>query len=167
LYERRRHSVITWKFCLTLALTCCAIGACKAAETAIPLEATLGGHVEYSLSGGLPGIRQSLTIHDTGLVEARDDKHRKMARGQLDPARLAELRAAFMKINANPETATQRLGTRCADCYQHTIKATISGRHHHVDVNSTALQASPYGEIARSLSQILRETLYQPAMTNE
>lgn len=150
-----------------LVLSYGAIGACKAVETAMPLQATLGGHVEYYLSGGLPGIRQSLTIDDTGLVDARDDKHRKMARGQLDPARLAELRAAFMKINTNPGSTTQRLDTRCADCYQHTVKAIIGGRHHYVDVRTTALQASPYGEIVRSLSQILRETLFQPAMTNE
>jgi hypothetical protein len=145
-------------------LTCCAIGACKAVETAKPLQETLGGHVEYYLSGGLSGIRQSLTIHDTGLIDARDDKRGKMARGQLDPVRLAEIRAAFMKIDAEAGTTTQGLAVRCADCYQYTIKATVGGRRHQVAVSSAALQASPYDEIVKSLSQILRETLSNERM---
>jgi hypothetical protein len=165
--ERRTHSIISWNTCLTWVLACCAVGACKAVETTMPLQATLGGHVEYSMSGGLSGIRQSLTIHDSGLVEARNDKRGKTALGQLDPTHLAELRAAFNKINANPETIPQRLDARCADCFQHTIRAIIGGKHHRVDVNSMALQASPYGEIVRFLSQILRETLFRKSITNE
>ncbi len=161
------HPVISWKICLTLAGTFCAISACKAVETAAPFQATLGGHVEYSFNGGISGHRQSLTIDDTGLIDARDDKHKKMARGQLAPARLADLRAAFMKIKENPETAKQRLGARCADCIHYSVRATIDGRHHQVDVNSVALQASPYHEVVQSLSQILSETLTRSARVNE
>ena len=161
------HPVVSPKICLTLVCTFCAISACKVVETAAPFQATLGGYIEYSLSGGLSGNRQSLTIDDTGLINARDDKRRKMARGQLDPARLAELRAAFMKINENPGPAKQRSGARCADCYNYSVKATIGGRLHHFDLNSLALPASPYGEVVQSLSQILSETLSRPAMVNE
>lgn len=161
------HPVVSLKVCLMLLCTFCVIGACKAVETAVPFQATLGGHIEYSFSGGISGNMQNLTIDDAGRIKARDDKHRKIARGQLDPARLVELRAAFMKINENPETAKQHLGGRCADCYHYSVVATIGGRQHRVDVNSTVLQASSYGEIVRSLSQILSETLSPPVIINE
>ena len=148
-------------------LSCCAINACKAVETGTPQQLKLGGHVEYSMSGGFAGIRQSLTIQDTGQIEAHDEKYGKVVRGQLDAARLARLRATLIKISANSETTSPRLGTGCTDCYQHTVKATFGDRRFQVYMNSMALQASPNGELVRTLSLILREVLSRPATANE
>ncbi len=116
---------------LALLLGCCAFGACKAVDVAAPGQATLDGQVEFYLSGGFAGIRQNLIVDDSGLIVVQDEKRGKIARGQLDPVRLAEVRAAFMKVDADTGSATRQLGGRCADCYQYTIKATIGGKHHH------------------------------------
>ena len=151
--------MISWKICLVLVFAVGPIGACKAVETAAPSRTTLGGHIEYSFSGGISGKMQSLTIDDAGQINARDDKLRKVTRAQLDPVRLADLRAAFMRINEIQETAKTRLGAQCADCYHYSVMAIIGGKRHHVESNSMALPASSYGEIVRSLSQILSETL--------
>lgn len=155
------------KVSLIVLLACCMFGACKAVETVAPLQTTPGGQVEFSVSGGFAGIRQSLTVDGTGLIVARDDKRGKVVRGQLDPARLAEIWAVFMKINPEAGATTQRLDARCKDCFQYTIMSTAGGRRHRASVSSAALSASPYGEVVKSLSQILRETLSQTANVNE
>lgn len=152
---------------LVVLLACCTLGACKTVETVTPLQATLSGQVEFSVSGGFAGIRQSLTVDSTGLIVARDDRRGKVARGQLDPARLAEIWEVLMSVNAEAGATTQRLDARCVDCFQYTIMSTTGGRRHRANVSSTALSASPYGEVVKSLSQILRDTISQAANVNE
>jgi hypothetical protein len=152
---------------LVVLLACCTLGACKTVEAVTPLQATLSGQVEFSVSGGFAGIRQSLTVDGTGLIVARDDRRGKVARGQLDPVRLAEIWAVFMKINPEAGATTQRSDARCMDCFQYTIMSTAGGRRHRASVSSAALSALPYGEVVKSLSQILRETLSQAANVNE
>jgi hypothetical protein len=119
------------------------------------------------VSGGFAGISQSLAVDGTGLIVARDDRRGKMARGQLDPARLTEIWAVFMNINAETGATAQRLDARCADCYQYSIMSTAGGRRHRANVSSAALSASPYGEVVKSLSLILRETLSQATNVSE
>jgi len=126
---------------------------------ATPGQATLGGQIEFYMSGGFAGIRQSLMVDETGVIVVQDDKRGTIVRGQLDPARLAEIRSAFMKIDVEAGAMTRQLGVRCADCYQYTIKAAVGGKRHHVAVNSVVLQVSPYNEIVISLAQIMHETL--------
>jgi len=138
---------------------CFVIVACTVAKTAVPGQYTLGGQIEFYISGGFAGIRQSLIVDDTGLIVGKDDKRGISRRGQLDPDRLAKVRAVFMAIDVEDGNTTQRSGSRCADCFRYTIKATIGGKHHRVSLNSTAIQISPYGEAVNSLSQILHETL--------
>jgi len=144
---------------LAFIVACCVLGACKTVDFAASAQATLGGQVEFYLSGGFAGIRQSLEIDDSGTIVVQDKKRGNIVRGQLESVRLADLRAAFMKIDVEPGSTSRQLGTRCADCYQYTINATVGGKHHHVAVNSAVLQTSPYGEIVQSLAQILHETL--------
>lgn len=138
---------------------CFAFCACAAESTAVHGQNTLGGRIEFSMSGGFAGIRQGLTVDDTGQTITNDEKRGLSIRGQLDAVRLAELRTAFKAIDVEDGTMTQRSGSRCADCFQYTIEATIGGRHHRAAMNSTSIHKSPYGDIVKILSQILREML--------
>lgn len=140
-------------------MACGAFVACNAVDVVPPGQDTLGDKVEFYMSGGFAGIRQSLIVDGNGLIIVQDDKRRKIIRWQLDPVRQAKIRTAFMKIDTEARTMTQRLDARCADCFQYTIKATVGGKRHQVVVNSTVLQDSPYHEVVHALTQILRETL--------
>jgi len=144
---------------LALLMACGAFAGCNAVDIVPPGQNTLGGKVEFYMSGGFAGIRQSLIVDDNGLIIVQDDKRGKLVRGQLDPVRQAEIRAAFMKIDTEAGTMTQRLDALCADCFQYTIKSTVGGKRHQVVVNSAVFQDSPYHEIVKALVQILRETL--------
>lgn len=144
---------------LALLLTCSVFGACKAVDIATPSQATLGGQIEFYMSGGFAGIRQGLMVDDTGQIVFRDDKRGIRLHGQIDPSRLEEVRASFVAINAENGSTPKQLGAKCADCFQYSIKATIGGRLHRVFISSAAIQESPYSGIVKTLSQIMREIL--------
>lgn len=105
-WRTQRPGFLTVHLYHALLLTSCALGACNAVEIAPPRQDTLDVQVEFYLSGGFAGNRQSLKIDGTGLIVVQDNKRGNIARGQLDPVRLAEIRAAFMKIDAEAGTAT-------------------------------------------------------------
>lgn len=150
------------KIGVALACASCLLVACKTVESVTPPRVTLGGQVRFSLSGGFAGIRQHLTIDDTGRIQVRDERRGKTVHGQLDPARLAAIRAAFMNIDPEAGPVKTPMDTRCRDCLYCSIQATVDGRHHRASA-ATTFSHSPYGELAASLSRILHETLGQPS----
>src|SRR4030065_2851620 len=111
-------------------VACGAFGACSAVDVVPPGQDALGGKVEFYMSGGFAGIRQSMIVDGNGLIVVQDDKRGKIVRGQLDPVRQAEIRAAFMKIDTEAGTMTQSLDARCADCFQFKIQGTAGGKSH-------------------------------------
>lgn len=136
---------------------CCFIGACQAISPSS--RALLGGKIEFKASGGFAGIRQSLTVGDDGTCLARDDRIRKEVSCRLSPELLMELKSAFRKCAPIVETNTLPVAKQCADCFYYSIKATVEGTAHEVNISMLNAESSPYGRVVLSLSQILRETL--------
>lgn len=161
-HTRTRHTSRSTAVGIIMFAVCGVLGACRNAETAMLSQAKLGGQVEFTLRGGFAGLRQRLAIDDNGWISAQDEKRGKTVRAHLDPARLASIRAAFMNIDAEAAAVKSLRDTRCRDCFHYTIQATIDGKRYRNGASSTTLSDSPYGDLIKSLSQILRETLSQP-----
>lgn len=124
----------------------------------VPREASLGGHVLFRVDGGFAGVRQTLSIDDSGLAVARDERRGTETRRRLDAARLAELRTAFANVDDRERPPARRPPGRCPDCLQFTLAATVDGERH--DVRTHVPARSPaYREVMTLLSEILRDML--------
>lgn len=132
------------------------VTACHAVGT--KAKNTLGGQIEFQASGGIAGMRQTLTIDDAGIAVARDERRHREKRTQLPATRLVEIKAAFSKIDPKQrDGAASR--PQCADCYEYKVIATIDGTHYEGAADTQTLATSPYRDAIPPLLRLLRETL--------
>lgn len=132
--------------------------ACQAVE--VPNRATWGGQIEFKVSGGFAGVRQSLIIQKDGTFIARDARLKKEVAGSLHDETLGKLISSFRSHDLlAPEINKPTSSKRCADCIQYSSKAIVDNRLHHISTNSADMAASPYNHTMILLLKILRESL--------
>lgn len=149
-----RSSIYRW----ILVSVSCLVVACQAVE--VPSRVSWGGQIEFRVSGGFAGIRQSLIIRNDGTFIARDDRLKKEVTGRLDDETLGKLISSFGSNDVlEAESNKPPSSKRCADCIQYSSKAIVDNRLHHISINSADMTASPYNHTMILLLKILRESL--------
>ena len=119
--------------------------------------------LEFSVSGGIDGRVQSLTVRADGHLLAQDQRRALRFERQLDDAtreRLARLVAAAP--NTAGSAPGRPLARPCPDCIQYQLDISADGRRQRVLLDTRTLPASPHGELVRVLTTLLRQSLSEP-----
>jgi len=115
-------------------------------------------NIEFFVSGGIAGTRQTLHIDSSGNALLHDEKIQTTKRSRISTEKFNLINAAFDRARAVAATNTvKQLGRPCADCLVYEVRAVVHGNQYQIKCNTIDLGHSPYREVILQLSGVMSE----------
>jgi hypothetical protein len=115
-------------------------------------------HIRFTQSGGFAGMQREMEVTSAGEVTARDLRRKHEVKGRVDDAELARLRTLLTEAPPGSAAASGP-GSRCRDCVEYGVDATIDGRQVAARMVDMQLDASGFAPLVNALVDILTRTL--------